>query len=226
VQNPGTYGWKDNAQAIPPIKTFIHDIDLTQDQHDAVYALTGKLFLDSAGGIVKRSKLSQIGKGHHNGQAIASNKPEFVRKLVDSWPDRSTIIWCHYNNEQEAMERVFPEAISISGDTKDKVGGFRSFQRGEKKILITKGKIAQFGLNLQICTRMVFNSIHDSWEEFHQCVKRANRVGSTESLEVHLPVSEVERPMMETVLSKAHRIEEDNLIQERVFKKNGVIQWN
>lgn len=228
VQNPGTYGWNDNAQSIPEIKVIIHDIDLTQQQRNAVYDLTGKLFLDEAGGITKRAKLSQIGKGSHNGKAIESNKPAFVRQLVNSWPNDSTIIWCHFNAEQEAMERVFPEAVSISGNTPhaDKVAGFKSFQRGEKRILITKGKIAQFGLNLQICTRMIFNSLHDSWEEFHQCVKRANRVGSMESLEVHLPVSEVERPMMETVLRKAHRIEEDTKAQERIFKEKGLLQWS
>lgn len=227
VQNPGTYGWKDNAANIPPIKVLIHDIDLTQDQRDAVYDITGKLFLDEAGGITKRAKLSQIGKGYHNGKTIASHKPEFVRKLVDSWPGKSTIIWTHFNKEQDEMERVFPEAVSIRGETphEGKVAGFKSFQAGEKKILITKGRIAQFGLNLQICTRMVFNSLHDSWEEWHQCVKRANRVGSTESLEAHLPVSEVERPMMETILRKANRIDIDNEAQERLFKSNGLLNW-
>jgi hypothetical protein len=61
VQNPGTYGWKDNSQTIPPIVTHIHDIDLTDEQREAVYGLTGQLFLGDAGGITKRSKLSQIG---------------------------------------------------------------------------------------------------------------------------------------------------------------------
>lgn len=227
VQNPGTYGWKDNAQSIPPIETIIHDIDLTSEQREAVYDLTGKLFLDEAGGITKRAKLSQIGKGQIDGREIDSNKPAFIKSLVDSWTGESTIIWCHFNAEQEAMERLFPDAVSISGDTphERRVDGIRAFQRGEKKLLISKGKIMQFGLNLQICTQMIFNSLHDSWEEFHQCVKRANRVGSTKPLRVHLPVSEVERPMMETVLRKAHRIEEDTKEQERIFKSNGLINW-
>lgn len=224
VQNPGTYGWKDNSQTIPPIVTHIHDIDLTDEQREAVYGLTGQLFLGDAGGITKRSKLSQIGKGHHNGKEIASNKPDFIRKLVASWPDESTIIWCHFNNEQEAMERVFPDAVSIHGSTphEKRIEGIKAFQRGEKKVLISKGRVMQFGLNLQVCTQMVFNSIHDSWEEYHQCVKRANRVGSKKSLHVHLPISEVERPMMETVLRKAHRIEQDNIEQEKIFKTNAI----
>jgi hypothetical protein len=26
-------------------------------------------------------------------------------------------MWCHYNDEQEQMEKTFPDAVSLSGDT-------------------------------------------------------------------------------------------------------------
>jgi hypothetical protein len=227
VQNPGTYGWKDNAKSIPEIKTIIHDIDLTKEQADAVYKLTGRLFLGAAGGITTRAKLSQIGKGYIGGKKIATNKPTYIKHLVESFGDRSTIIWCHFNNEQDEMERLFPQAVSIRGDTARlfRLDGIKDFQQGRRKILISKGKVMQFGMNLQVCTRMIFNSLHDSWEEYHQCVKRANRVGSTEPLEAHLPVSEVERPMMETILEKAHRIDADLAEQERIYKDKGLLRW-
>ena len=75
-----------------------------------------------------------------------------------------------------------------------------------------------FGLNLQVCTRQVFSGLQDSYEEYYQAVKRSNRVGSSKPLNVHIPVSDVERPMVENVLQKAKRVESDTKEQEDIFR--------
>lgn len=224
VNSPATYGWKDNVESIPQIHIHIHDIDLTEDQRDAVFELTGKFFLDEAGGITKRAKLSQISKGNHNGQAIDSRKPDFIKGLVASWPGESTIIWCQFNREQEEMEKLFPDAASIAGKTpyEQRARLIDDFKAGNRKLMISKPDCLGFGLNLQVATRQVFSSCNDSYEDFYQAVKRSNRVGSTRPLNVHLPVTEIERPMMENVLRKAKRVQEDAEVQERLFKRNGM----
>lgn len=82
LSNPATYGWKDNVGVIPPVNFTIHDVDLTTEQHDAASEESGALFA-VAGGITSRAKLAQIAKGRHNGNDIASHKPEFIRHLVN-----------------------------------------------------------------------------------------------------------------------------------------------
>jgi hypothetical protein len=121
------------------------------------------------------------------------------------------------------MEKLFPDAVSISGDTPEEKRQkyIDSFKRGEVKTLISKGKILGFGLNLQVCTRMIFSGLKDSYEEFHQCVKRANRIGSTRPLNVHIPVTELEVPFLDSVLRKAKRVQEDTAEQEVLFKEVG-----
>lgn len=227
LTNPATYGWKDNCEAIPPIQIHVHDVDLTGEQRQAVYEETGTLFVQQAGGITQRSKLSRIGKGEHDGRKIATAKNEFIRRLVESWPDESTIIWCHYNAEQDAMESLFPGAASIRGETpiykRDEM--VDDFKAGRRRVLISKPKILGFGLNLQRATRQVFSGLQDSYEQFYQAVKRSNRYGSTRPLNVHIPVTEIERPMIETVLRKASRVQQDAEEQERIFKANGVQRW-
>lgn len=220
LNNPATYGWKDNVGVTPPIHVHIDHIELTPEQRRASQKLTGSLITNNVGGIGDRGKLSQIAKGKNG---MPTLKPAFIRNQVDSWPEESTIIWCRYNDEQEQMEKMFPEAVSISGDTKDETRRkmLRQFQSGEVRTLITKLKILGFGLNLQVCTRQVFNGLNDSWEEFHQGVKRSNRIGSTKPLNVHIPVTELETPFIENVLRKAHRIEEDTKQQEQLFKEIG-----
>ena len=221
LENPATYGWKDNCESIPPIHVHIHDVDLTDEQQALVFSKTGSLYPDQVGGITSRSVLSQIAKGNFKGKAIETRKPEFIRGLVESWPGESTIIWCIYNAEQESMERTFPGAASISGSTPLSVREqmVEDFQSGQQRVMVSKGEILGFGMNLQRCTRMVFSGLEDSYETFWQCVKRANRVGSTKPLNAHIPVTEAERPMIETVMAKAKRVQDDTVEQEKLFKE-------
>ncbi len=214
LTNPATYGWRDNAETIPPIHVHIHDVELTDAQHAATRDLTGMLFACDPGGIGKRAKLARISK---TGDSL---KPAFIRQMVDSWPDESTLIWCRFNDEQDRLEREFPDAASIQGTTphEQRMRMIEDFKAGRTRVLISKPKILGFGLNLHRATRQVFSSLHDSYEEFYQAVKRSNRVGSQLPLHVHIPVTDVERPMVENVLRKARRVHEDTLEQERIFK--------
>jgi len=220
LTNPGTYGWKDNSGDIPPIHIHIHDVDLTDEQTRLASSGRG-LFLDfKAGGITSRSVMSQLAKGTHKGKAVASNKTDYIRSMVSEWPDESTIIWCHFNAEQEGIAQAFPDAANIDGSTpiEKRLQLLAEFQSGQRRVLISKPKVLGFGLNLQIATRQVFSGLQDSYEEFYQAVKRSNRYGSTRPLNVHIPITELERPMIETVLRKAARVQDDCAAQERMFK--------
>ncbi len=223
MDNPGTYGFSDNAKSIPPIEVNILDVELTDEQHNLACKINGTLLPTTDGGITKRSTMGQIAKGNYKGGKIASNKPQFIRDLVDSWPDESTIIWCHFDREQDEMERTFPDALSIRGSTpyEKRESMIDDFKSGRNNVMISKSKCLGLGLNLQVCTRMIFNGLKDSFEEFTQCVKRANRVGSTKSLKVYIPTTTIERPMLDTVLVKAKRIDDDAKEQEKLFKESG-----
>ena len=221
LTNPATYGWKDNSTTIPPIHVNIHDVDLTQQQTDIIGIETGELFATKMGGITSRSVMGQIAKGSYRGKDIHSNKPRFIRELCESWPKESTLIWCIYNREQELLEKEMQDAASITGSTtyEKRQGLVDAFKAGEIKVLISKPKILGFGLNLQIATRQIFSGLQDSYESYYQAVKRSNRIGSKHPLNVHIPVTDVEYPMIESVLRKAKRVQADTEEQERLFKK-------
>lgn len=226
LTDPATYGWKDNCETIPPIHVHTHHVPLTEEQTKLAYNLTGELFANNIGGITNRQALSGIAKGSHKGKAIPTNKTQFIRDMIDGWPDESTIIWCQYNHEQESVAKAIPEAVSITGSTPidkrhEMIDAFKS---GKSRVLISKPKILGFGLNLQVATRQVFSGLMDSYESYYQAVKRSNRYGSTRPLNVHIPLTDIERPMVETVLRKAARVDEDTRQQERIFKqcKDGI----
>lgn len=226
VEHPATYGWRDNADAIPPVHVHIHDVDLTPEQAAAVSRVSGTL-VGVPGGITSRGKLAQLAKGCVGGRPIPTNKPAFIRSLIDSWPGESTLVWCRYNHEQDLIERALPGAASIRGETPhaDRQAIIAAFQRGETRVLVSKPKVLGFGLNLQVATRQVFNGLWDSYEETHQAIKRSNRIGSRVPLNVHIPITSVERAMVDTVLAKARRVQADTEEQERIFKGECVASY-
>lgn len=221
LTRPSVYGWHDHSDDIPPIHVHIHDVPLTDDQRRAAQNLTGHLVAIESGGIGQRSKLSAISKGWSGEEGLTTLKWDYIRDLVAQWPNESTIIWCHFNREQDAVARTFPDAANISGDTPhdERMRLIDDFKSGRRKILISKPKILGFGLNLQVATRQVFSGLQDSYESFYQAVKRSNRVGSTRPLNVHIPVTELERPMIQTVLEKANRVQQDAECQEDLFRE-------
>lgn len=157
-----------------------------------------------------------------NGNKIETLKPEFIRRLVESLEGKQSIIWCKYNDEQYHLAEMFPDAANIDGTTphEKRLELIDDFKAGRKRTLISKPKILGFGLNLQCTRSMVFSTLQDSYEEYYQAIKRANRYGSTEPLDVHIPITDVERPMVENVLRKAKRVQEDTETQERIFREN------
>ncbi len=221
LTDPAVYGWNDNSNPLPSIQVHIHDVELTSEQRDLGIYDQGNLFAGAAGSFINRGKASQIAKGKHNGKKIETLKPQFIKSLVESWPDESTIIWCKYNDEQSALAEMFPDCANIDGSTpiNDRLQLIEEFKSGNRKVLISKPKILGFGLNLQIATRQVFSGLQDSYEEYYQAVKRSNRYGSTRPLNVHIPVTELEIPMVQNVLDKAHRVNEDSKTQEMLFKR-------
>lgn len=219
LSDPSVYGWE--PKPLPPIQIHIHDVGLTAEQRQAVQDMTGQL---EVGGITKRNTMARLGKGFgKNGQKIASGKPAFIKELVDSWPKESTIIWCMFNDEQKGMAKLFPDAANIAGETpyEKRLELIADFKSRKRMVMISKPKILGYGLNLQVATRQVFSSCHDSYESFVQAIKRSNRYGAEFPLNVHLPVTEIELPMMQNVLRKAKRVNQDTFEQETLFREIG-----
>lgn len=220
LTDPSVYGWKDNCGTIPPINVHIEHVPLTDDQRRWVNDHLGSLVATRVGGIQSRGAYGQVAKGNWKGKKFETNKPAFIADMLSRWPEESTLIWCLYDDEQESIHRVCGgESLSGKTPASQRIASVERFKSQESKVLISKPKILGFGLNLQVATRQVFSGLQDSYESYYQCVKRSNRIGSTKPLNVHIPVTELEEPMIETVLAKAHRVEQDSREQELLFKE-------
>lgn len=219
LSDPAVYGWRDNCRPLPPIRTHVTEVELTRPQKAAVERLGGFFGTKAKGGIASRAMWARLAKGQNiDGKPIASNKPKVVCDLARG---DVSIVWCKYNAEQDALAAKMPDAANVDGSTAeaDRTERVSGFQAGRYTTLVTKPKVLGFGLNLQVARRQVFSTVQDSYEEYYQAVKRSNRTGSTEPLDVFIPVTEIERPMLDTVLKKADRVAADTKEQEALFKE-------
>ncbi len=83
------------------------------------------------------------------------------------------IAWCDLNDEGDLLTKLIEGAVQVSGKDSDeeKEEKFRAFEAGEFRVLVTKPKIAAFGLNWQHCNHMTYYAT-DSFESWYQAIRR------------------------------------------------------
>src|SRR3990167_5778776 len=127
-----------------------------------------------------------------------------VVELVETTPG-PWIVWCGLNDEQEAIaEALDGDCVSVAGNDPEgtKRERIMAFLSGQARVLVTKARIAGFGLNLQHCHQMAFLGLGDSYETYYQSIRRCYRFGQTEPVQVHIVVSEAETGIVRNVQQK------------------------
>lgn len=201
VRNPADIGFDGSKyDAIPKPEYFEHIVDV-QDSF-------GDLFAKPANTLQERRK-AQRDSIEERCKALA--------ELVNAEKNEPWIIWTHLNDEAELLKSLIPDSINVQGsdsvELKEK--NLVAFSEGNIRVLITKPKIAGFGMNWQHCARMAFVGIDDSFEKFYQSVRRCYRYGQTRNLNVHIFVSESEGMILKNLKEKEikhHQISE-NMIE-------------
>lgn len=151
----------------------------------------------------------------------------------------SVLIWCQRNDEGDYLEKIIPDAIQVAGkdSDEDKENRLNDFATGRERILISKAKIAGFGLNLQICNK-VFYFVDHSHEAYYQAIRRAWRFGQKNPVDCHLITTEVEKPVLDNMLRKEKQAIElyESVVkymneairenqQKTIFKPMGIPSW-
>jgi hypothetical protein len=119
-----------------------------------------------------------------------------------------SVSWCHLNQEGDLLEKMIADSVQVSGNDSDdeKEEKFIAFSSGQVKRLITKPKIAAFGMNWQHCNHMTYFPSH-SFEQYYQCVRRFWRFGQKRSVLVDTVTTEGEADVFENLKRKAKACE-------------------
>lgn len=187
IRKPSDLGYEDTGYDLPPIT-------VTPMWVDFEYTPEGQLFNTGLKGITDRSKVRR-GTMQARCEAIA----ELVNASSEQW-----ILWCGLNDEGDLLTSLIPDARQMEGsqsaDTKDTL--ITEFCNNEYRVLITKTKIAGFGVNMQNCHMQAFVGMNDSWEQYYQAIRRSHRFGQVNPVQVYVTLSHIEAPILENIKRK------------------------
>jgi len=186
MQKPSDLGFDDSRYDLPELRMVEHLLE-------SGTTTEGMLFAMPAQGLVERRQ------ARSEGIEIRADR---VAETVQG--DGPWLIWCDLNAEADAIRARIPDAVEIRGsDDRDaKERRLIDFAHGRIRVLLTKPKIAGLGMNFQVCHKMMFASVTDSWEQFYQAIRRCWRFGQTRPVECHLVLTERERSVLENLKRK------------------------
>jgi len=118
------------------------------------------------------------------------------------------VMWCDLNDEGDLLEKLVSDAVQVSGKDSDeaKEEKLLAFSTGQIRALVTKQKIAGWGMNWQHCAHMTDFPSH-SYEGYYQKVRRFYRFGQTRRVKVDLITTEGSRGIMKNLQRKATQAE-------------------
>jgi len=186
VKTPSDVGCSADGFDLPPLTVIEHTVSTD-------YAQEGLLFP------VALSLTEQ----RRARKASMSERVRLVADIVNASSEQ-WLVWCDLNAEGDALERAISGSVQVSGSHSDeqKTERMFGFSEGRYRVLITKPQIAGFGMNWQNCARMAFAGLTHSYERFYQAVRRCWRFGQTRDVEVHVVLSEPERPVLTNIRRK------------------------
>jgi len=198
-------GYSDEGYILPELRYVDHHIGFNDMTIQEAWA-EGKLLPDTA------PSSSELGRVKRK---TIQERVDVTKSIVESYGNKqSIIIWCLLNDEQDALEKALPHAISVRGSDKpqEKIRKLREFKDGNCPI-ISKTSIVGAGMNWQHAPITIFVSSNYSFESQHQAIGRNYRYGQTENVDVHIIYSEAEGNVFTALAQKQ---EQFNAMQEEM----------
>ena len=207
LKKPSDLGYEAKGYDLPKLN--INPIFIPVD-----YQPEGLLFFIKLKGIKDRTIIRKD---------TAVNKINNVVDIVKS-NNEQWIIWCGLNTESNRLKKVIQGSIEISGSdsAETKAKAIEDFQDGKTRILITKPRIAGFGMNFQNAHNMIFCGLSDSWEAYYQCIRRQWRFGQTKEVNVYIVLTDVEKEILTNVMNKdkmANRMTSEMIKHIKIFEE-------
>jgi DNA modification methylase len=138
-----------------------------------------------------------------------------VVEIVNSRPDENFIIWIKQNEEGELLKKLLPESIEVKGaDSNEwKEKHLLGFANNEFRILISKTKIASFGMNYQNCRNQIFASLDFSFEGLYQAIRRSYRFGQNNEVNIYLITTDTMANVKQSIENKQKQF---NIMQDEM----------
>jgi DNA modification methylase len=187
IRKPSDLGFSDEGYNLPPLE--IEEIIVPSD-------------LPVAKTLPERIKARK---------ATIDERVRVAAEIANAMPDgEPCLLWCHLNEESAKLAKLIPTAAEVKGSDpiswKEK--NLLGFCQGDPEDLVTKAKIAGFGMNWQHCATQIHVGLSDSWEQLYQAIRRSYRFGQKRPVRAILITSAAEGATRENVKRKQRQADE------------------
>lgn len=192
---PSDLGGDDAGYVLPDIDRRIHRVDADRSQNIA----EGMLF---------RVPEMSATSFHAEKRMTLTQRCEKAAELATH--DKPVTVWCESNEESDLLAKIIPGAIEVHGilTPEEKERRLLGFADGEYRAIVTKPKLAGFGVNWQHCAHAVFASISFSYEQHYQAVRRSHRFGQSEQVINDIVISDTEESIWNAINVKSKKHDE------------------
>ena len=211
LTKPSDLDYDDDGFILPELHTKTHYVKSN-------YVPDDQLFFTHIKGIRASSKIRKI---------TIKDRMKILQELVNG-NDNQWIVWCGLNEESSLVTKKMAGAVEVKGnDSADhKAKTFEDFQDGKIRVLVTKPKIAGFGMNFQNSNHMAFFGLNYSWEQYYQCIRREWRYMQDKEVYAHVIMSDIEASIYKNVMRKdamAKRLRQKMIERIRIYEKEEII---
>lgn len=190
IRKPSDLGFDDGAFTLPPFSETEHVVTSPQRP--------GELFA---------MQTTTLEEQREERKLTVRARCEKAAQLLDH--KDFGVAWCQLNAEGDLLTQLIKGAVQISGADEDerKEEVIEAFRHGQIKKIVTKPKIAAFGLNWQHCAHMTYFPDH-SFEQYYQATRRMWRFGQRRKVRIDNVISESNVGVSQNLRRKAEACEE------------------
>jgi len=120
------------------------------------------------------------------------------------------LIWVKQDREADHLKDMIPDLVEVRGSERPeaKEEKLLAFAHGEIKRLVTKKKIACFGMNFQNCHKQIDASPDFSFEMTYQAARRSWRFGQKHDVDFYVIVSDTMANVIKSIKEKEEQFQQ------------------
>jgi hypothetical protein len=204
LSKPEDIGFEIAGYNLPPINYIEHCIETPKVDN-------GQLFNDLA-----------VNATNFN-RELRRTQDQRIEKAIEltTANKRPHLLWVKQKKESEIVTRLISGAVEVKGSDKpeEKAEKLLGFAKGHFRVLVTKPRIAQYGLNYQHCGDQTQMSLDFSFESLYQCIRRSQRFGRKEPVNNNIITTDT----MQNVIESIRKKEIQDLQMRNLMIKNQIL---
>ena len=186
LSKPSDLGYSDKGFILPPLN--IHEVVVQS-------AASGDMLFAMEATTLEERRAARVDS--------FKDRVKKCSEIVNGSNDRF-LVWCDLNIESESLRKSIKDSVEVKGSDspEHKEKSMLDFAAGKIKCLISKPSICGFGMNFQVCHKMAFVGLSDSFEQYFQAVRRCWRFGQKNEVDVYVITSEAEGAVVKNIKRK------------------------